>query len=124
MSRAYCGNRAIAVLNIFLVVVLVIGMAKHFSFSLVMAALRSRCGHYIFSLWFLSIILSFYSPNLSGRRLDAYHTLTHGVVLVRIYNAGLKCAARGSLQMQDPKKLPKIAIWAPSHKFVGLYLGN
>jgi len=26
--------------------------------------------------------------------------------------------------MQDPKKLPKIAIWAPSHNFVGLYLRN
>jgi len=26
--------------------------------------------------------------------------------------------------MQDPKKLPKIAIWSPSHNFVGLYLRN
>jgi len=26
--------------------------------------------------------------------------------------------------MQDPKKSPKIAIWAPSHNFVGLYLCN
>ena len=26
--------------------------------------------------------------------------------------------------MQDPKKSPKIAIWAPSHKFVKLYLRN
>jgi len=41
---------------------------------------------------------------------------------VRIWNAGLKGAARGSLQMQDAKKSPKIAIWAPSHNFVGLYL--
>ena len=24
--------------------------------------------------------------------------------------------------MQDPKNSPKIAIWAPSHNFVGLYL--
>ena len=24
------------------------------------------------------------APNLSGRRLDVYHTLTHGVALVRI----------------------------------------
>jgi len=24
------------------------------------------------------------SPNLSGRRLDVYHTSTHGVALVRI----------------------------------------
>ena len=27
---------------------------------------------------------SFPSPNLSGRRLDVYHTSTHGVALVRI----------------------------------------
>jgi len=42
-------------------------------------------GHYIFALWFLSIYLSFFSsPNLSGRRLDVYHTSTRGVALVRI----------------------------------------
>jgi len=56
--------------------------------GLFMAALRSRCVHYIFALWFLSIFLSFYlfysSPNLSRRRLDVYHTSTHGVALVRI----------------------------------------
>jgi len=46
------------------------------------------------------------------------------VALVRIYNAGLKCAAHGSLEMQDPKKSPKIAILAPSHNFVGPYLRN
>jgi len=51
----------------------------------VMAALCNRAGHYIFALWFLSsIYLLFSSPNLSGRRLDVYHTLTHGVALVRI----------------------------------------
>jgi len=36
--------------------------------------------------------------------LDVYHTSTHGVALVQIYNAGLKPAARGSLQIQDAKK--------------------
>jgi len=54
---------------------------------LVMAAPWNRAGHYIFMLWFLSIYLSiffFLSPNLSGRRLDVYHTSTHGVALVRI----------------------------------------
>jgi len=57
--------------------------------SFVMAALWYRAGHYIFALWFLSFCLSFVisSPNLSGRRGDA----------------GLKCAARGSLQIQDAK---------------------
>jgi len=66
----------------------------------IMAALRSRYGHYIFALWFLSF---FSSPNLSGRRLDVYHTSTHGVAPVRIYNAGMKCTACGSLKMQDAK---------------------
>jgi len=66
----------------------------------------------------------FSSPNLSGRRLNVYHISQHGVALVRIYNAGLKCAARGSLGMQDPKIAKKFAIWTPLHKFVGLYLHN
>ena len=47
---------------------------------------------YIFMLWFVLLLLllllllsSFFSsPNLSGRRLDVYHTLAHGVALVRI----------------------------------------
>ena len=53
---------------------------------LVMVALWNRADHYIFILWFLSIFFIFFfsSPNLSGRRLDVYHTLAHGVALVRI----------------------------------------
>jgi len=31
-----------------------------------------------------SFFFFFSSPNLSGRRLDVYHTSTHGVALVRI----------------------------------------
>jgi len=52
-----------------------------------MVALCNRETIYIFMLWFvlLSFFLSFFSsPNLSGRRLDVYHTLAHGVALVRI----------------------------------------
>ena len=42
------------------------------------------CGFFLSSFY-----LFFYSsPNLSGRRLDVYHTSTHGVALVRIQNAG------------------------------------
>jgi len=52
----------------------------------------------------------FSSPNLSRRRLDVYHTSTHGVALVRISDAGLKRAAHGSLEIQDAKTSPKIAI--------------
>ena len=76
----------------------------------------------IFVLWFLpSIFLCsfFSSPNLSGRKLDVYHTSTHGVALVQI-NAGLKCAACSSLEVQDPKNshLRTIA------QLFGLYLHN
>jgi len=63
---------------------------------LVMAALHGRWGHYIYGrpvyaadadIIFLScgfFLLFYSSPNLSGRRLDVYHTSTHGVALVRI----------------------------------------
>ena len=75
------------------------------------------CNFYLLSFFFSS-------PNLTGHRLNVYHTSTHGVALVRIYNAGLKCAAGGLLQIRDAKKSPKIAIWAPSHNYDGLYLRN
>jgi len=51
---------------------------------LFMVALCNRADHYIFALWFLSFFFFFSSPNLSGRRLDVYHTSTDGVALVRI----------------------------------------
>jgi len=46
------------------------------------AALRSRCGHYIFILWlllFFILVLLFSSPNLSRRTLDVYTILPHMV---------------------------------------------
>jgi len=49
-----------------------------------MAALYSRSGHYIFFRVFFFFLSVFSSPNLSRRTLDAYHTSTHGVALVRI----------------------------------------
>jgi len=75
-----------------------------------MAALCNRAGHYIFCPVVSSIylyIFFFSSPNLSRRRLDVSHTSTHGVALVRISDAGLKRAARGSLEIQDAKKSSK-----------------
>jgi len=91
-----------------------------------MAALRiadadiifSSCGFFFLSSFFFSL------RTLSGRKLDVYHTSTHDVALVQIYNAGLKRAARGLQKMQDAKKSTKIAICAPSYNFVGLYLRN
>jgi len=58
-----------------------------------MAALWNRAGRPLYfcpvvSIFFLLLLLSsfffFSSPNLSGRRLDVYHTSTHGVALVQI----------------------------------------
>jgi len=36
----------------------------------------------------------------------------------------MKRGARGSLEMQEAKNRQKIAIWSPSHNFVGPYLRN
>jgi len=48
-----------------------------------MVAVWNRGDHYIFILWFLLFFSFFFSsPNLSGCRLDVYHTSTHGVALV------------------------------------------
>jgi len=48
-------------------------------------SVRNRAGRYIFVLSFLLSSSSFFSsPNLSGRRLNVYHTSTHGVASVRI----------------------------------------
>jgi len=66
-----------------------------------MVALWNRADNYIFIL-FLSFFFFFFffsSPNLSGRRLDVYHT-------------------SGKYRTQ------KIAISAPSHNFVGPYLSQ
>jgi len=77
---------------------------------LVMVALRNSADHYIFILSFvLSSSSSFFfsSTNLSRRRLDVCYTSTHGVALVRISDAGLKPAARGSLKNTGRKKVAK-----------------
>ena len=47
--------------------------------GIIMVALCNRADHCIFILWFSFF---FSSPNLSGRRLDVYHTPKHGVALV------------------------------------------
>jgi len=39
-------------------------------------------GHPLLACFFFFFFFS--SPNLSGRRLDVYHTSTHGVALVQI----------------------------------------
>jgi len=52
--------------------------------SIFMVALCNRADRYILPCGFYLLSSFFSSPNLSGRRLDVYHTSTHGVALVRI----------------------------------------
>jgi len=72
-----------------------------------MVALCNRADHYTFILWLLLLFLFYSSPDFSRRWLDVCHTSTHGVALVWIYNACLKCAARGLLKIQDTKMTQK-----------------
>jgi len=91
-----------------------------------MVALWNRAEHYIFALWFLLLILRilssfFSSPNLS--RCRKIGCLPHGwpqcEFRMQVWN--VLHAARWNT---GHKKVAKIAIWAPSHNFVGLYLRN
>jgi len=66
----------------------------------------------------------FSSPNLSGRRLDDYHTSAPGVALDANLECRLKCAACGSLEIQDAKMTQKIAIWAPCRILSGYILAT
>jgi len=97
----------------------------HYNSPIFMAALRSRCGHYIFTLWFLlSFYLLFSLPNLSRRQIGClpyFHTCCG-------LSANLGCRSemccKRLAEIQDAKNRQKFAICAPSRNFVGLYLRN
>jgi len=85
------------------------------------AVIFLSCGFfYLLSFYLLYLFLAYSQPSQIG---CLYHTSTHGVALVRIYDAGLKCAAHGLLHT-GCKNRQKFAICAPSHNFVELYLRN
>ena len=79
------------------------------AFLFIMVALCNRADHYIFVLWFLSSIFFYSSPNLSGPRLDVYHTSTHGVggLSVNLECRSEMCCTRLA-ENAEPKKSPKI----------------
>jgi len=62
------------------------------------AIIFSSCGFF-----FLLLLLLFIAYSQRSEIGCLYHTSTHDVALVRIQNAGLKSAARGSLKIQDAK---------------------
>ena len=90
---------------------------------LIMAALRSRCGHYILQLWFplsssffffLLLFLAYYQRSQIG-------CLSYGMWLQREFRMhvwNVLHEARWKYRTQ------KIAVCAPSRSFVGLYLRN
>jgi len=71
-----------------IIIIIIIMMAYKVRF--IMVALWNRADHYIFILFLSSfftnriIIIIISSPNLSGWRLDVYHTSIHGAALVPI----------------------------------------
>jgi len=82
-----------------------------------MTALCNRAGHYIFDVWFLLLLSSFFfsSPNVSRRRLDVYHSYTHTWCGL---SANLGCMSETwctrLAESTGRKKSPKIAKKSPS----------
>jgi len=82
----------------------------------------------MFALWFLTFFyLSFFffsSPIVTGRRVDVYHTSTHGVALSANseYRSEMCCTrlAGNTTCKNDAKNRHP----GPSHNFVGLNLRN
>jgi len=50
-------------------------MFRLLTLELIMAALRSRCGHYIFALWFLLPLLLSFFPRLISAVADWISTI-------------------------------------------------
>ena len=93
---------------------------------LFIAALRRRCGHYIFVLWFLlSFFRSSFFPRVISAVADCMSTILPQTMWpycefkMHVWNT--LHAARWNTGRKNHQKL---AIWAPSHNFVGLYLRN
>jgi len=88
-----------------------------------MAALRSRCGHYILVLWFILSFFFFltYSQPLHIACPPYFHTWWG-------FNANLGCRSETCCtQLAENigrKNCQKFATWTPSHNFVRLYLRN
>ena len=90
-----------------------------------MAALHSRCGHYIFSVVSSFYLLMFF-PRIFSAIADWMSTiLAHMMWLCE--NLGCRsetCCMRLTENTGCKKNRQKLDICAPSHNFVGLYLHN
>jgi len=91
--------------------------------GLFMAPQRSRCGHYIFALWFLSFF--FFFPRLISAVEEWMPTILLHMVRrsVNLECRSEMCCTRLAGNT-GRKNNEKITIWAPLHNFVGLNLRN
>jgi len=91
----------------------------------IIAALHSRCGHYILQLWFLSFFLLVpffaYSQRSQSRCLPYFHTGCGPSSNLECMSE-LCCTRLAKNRPTGRKNRQKIAICAPSQNFVGLYL--
>jgi len=97
-----------------------------FSCALITVALWNRADYYIFALWFL--LSFFFFPRLISAVGDWMTAILPHMVWHCGLSANLGCRSETCCtrlaENAGRKKLPKIAICAPSYKFVGLYLRN
>ena len=89
-----------------------------------MAALRSRCGHYIFAMWFLLSIFFLLFPCLISAVGDWMSTIGPYFHTWCGLSANLECRSEMYCTRLAEIQDAKIAISAPSHNFVGPYLRN
>jgi len=93
--------------------------------QLVMAALRSRCADIMFfALWFFLLSFIFF-PRLFSAVADWMSTILPHMVTWSGLSATLGCKSETCCtRLAEKSRKQKIAICAPSHRFVGLYLRN
>ena len=93
-------------------------------FFFFMVALCNRADHYIFMLWFVLLLIILFPRLISAAADWMSAILPHMVCLSANLRCGSETCCTRLAETQDAKKSPKLAIWAPSHNFVGLYLRN
>jgi len=88
-----------------------------------MAALHSRCGHYIFAMWFL-LLISF-SPRLMSAVADWMSTIPPHIydLSVNLECMSEMCSTRLA-ENTGRKKSPKNRYLGTVAQFAGLYLRN
>jgi len=125
-DASYCYRQTPLALFISSVIIIIFYPQLHISIVIIiiiMAALWDRAGHYIFALCFLSSFFLAYSK-WSEIECQPYFYIWCGI------NANLDCRSEMCCMRLAGKRPTgcknvydaKIAIWAPSHNFVWLYL--